>query len=115
MPYKLKTCLALIPFQNDRLLEIEEKCYHFHTLPTHTHGNRYNFIILKSIRQSVKCRGGGALAGTCSTERLGPLSPTYNVHVYTVVGGASLVAHFIYIAFKKKRCTFKKIYSPTAP
>ena len=32
--------------QIGRLLELEMKCYLFHTLP----GNRYNFIILKSIR-----------------------------------------------------------------
>ena len=43
--YKLKTSVTLIP-QIDRLLEIEVKCYLFHVLP----GNRYNYIILKSIR-----------------------------------------------------------------
>ena len=32
--YKFKNCLAFIPFQMERLLEIEVKCYHFHTFPT---------------------------------------------------------------------------------
>ena len=47
---KTQNLSTLIP-QIDRLLEIEVKCYLFHTLP----GNRYNFIILKSIRKPVKC------------------------------------------------------------
>ena len=39
MRYKLKTCLTLIPFQIDRLLESEEIGYLFYTLPTYVTGS----------------------------------------------------------------------------